>query len=96
MIRDRGFDPGVWRNRIQAFDSTFSLERTDELTLHWFGEAFTYPSQPGVPVFDDRMQYWNDTIPTAGVNQPKTGTQIRIKSVSARGGFMQVQVSPAK
>jgi immune inhibitor A len=47
-------------------------------------------------VFDDRTQYWNPLTPNAGVINPNTGTQVRVKSVSARGNFMQVEVRPAK
>jgi immune inhibitor A len=47
-------------------------------------------------VFDDRIQYYNPEMPTAGVINPHTGTMIRIKSVSAQGTFMQVQVAPAR
>jgi hypothetical protein len=31
-----------------------------------------------------------------GVMNPNTGTQIRVKSISALGNFMQVEVRPAK
>jgi hypothetical protein len=27
---------------------------------------------------------------------PNTGTQVRIQSISAQGGFMQIEVRPAK
>ena len=93
MIRADG---GDWRGRIQAYDSTFGFDPTDALELHWNSELSDHPSQPGVPVFDDNIQYWNPDTPVLGVINPQTGTQIRIKSISALGGFMQVQVRPAK
>jgi immune inhibitor A len=31
-------DGGIWRNRIQSYDSTFSLEPTDSISLHWKGD----------------------------------------------------------
>jgi immune inhibitor A len=86
----------VWTERIQGFDSTFSKEATDAVTLHRNSQPSNHPSLPGVSVFDDNIQYWNPETPRAGVMNPHTGTQIRIKSVSAQGGFMQVQVRPSK
>jgi len=49
-----------------------------------------------VPVFDDNVSYWRADKPNASVITPQTGTQIRIKSVSAKGSFMQVEVRPSK
>ena len=46
--------------------------------------------------FNDVTAFWDPTTPLANVIVPKTGTTIRIKSVSAQGSFMQVQVLPAK
>ncbi len=89
-------DGGVWRNRIQTYDSTFSLEPTDALTLHWNSQPSDHPSQPAVPVFDDRITYYDPANPMGSVINPNTGTQIRIQSISAQGNFMQVQVRPAK
>jgi hypothetical protein len=34
--------------------------------------------------------------PSASAINPNTGTQIRIKSISAKGGLMQLEVRPAK
>lgn len=81
---------------LQSYDSTFSLEATDALLLHRDGVPWYHPSQPGVPIFDDRIQYWNPLVPDNGVQNPHTGTMIKIRSISAQGGFMQVQVSPSK
>lgn len=88
-------DGEPWRPRIQSYDSTFGLEATDALTLNWLSQPSSHPSLPAVPVFDDTKQYYNPATPTAGVINPTTGTQIRVKSLSARGNFMQVQVGPA-
>ena len=89
-------DGGIWRNRIQSYDSTFSKQPTEGYTFHWLSQPSYHPSQPAVSVFDDNNQYWNPLNPTGGVINPNTGTQIRIKSVSAQGNFMQVQVRPSK
>lgn len=89
-------DGGVWRNRIQSYDSTFTKQPTEAVTLHWLSQPSHHPSQPAVSIFDDNNQYWNPANPTGGVINPHTGTQIRIKSISAQGNFMQVQVRPSK
>jgi immune inhibitor A len=89
-------DGGVWRNRVQTFDSTFGLEPTDAVTLHWLSQPSNHVSQPAVPIFDDNNQYWNSDNPWGGVINPHTGTQIRVKSISALGSFMQVEVRPSK
>jgi len=93
MIRADG---GVWRNRMQTYDSTFTLEPTDAITLHWLSQPSYHPSQPAVPMFDDRLSYYDPVNPWGSVIVPNTGTQIRIQSISARGSFMQVEVRPAK
>ena len=49
-----------------------------------------------MPVFNDLTAFWDPATPLANVQVPKTGTSIRVKSVSAQGGFMQVQVAPAR
>ncbi len=95
------------RQRIQAYDSTFGLERTDPITLNLNSSPTTIASKPAVPVFNDLLNWWSagDGHTAAshgrfqpgwtGVNVPKTGTTIRVKSVSAQGKFMQIQVAPA-
>jgi hypothetical protein len=57
---------------------------------------YKYRSQPGASVFDDRVQHWRSATPSAGVKNPDTGTQIRVKSVSQYDGVMEVEVKPAK
>ncbi len=89
-------DNGIWRNRVQSYDATFGLEPTDAITLHWWGEASEHPSLPAVPIFDDMNSYYDDANPMGSVMVPHTGTQIRVKSVSAHGSFMQVEVRPSK
>jgi immune inhibitor A len=89
-------DGGIWRNRVQAYDSTFGLTPTDDITLHWQGESSYHPSQPAVSVFDDNNEYWNPANQLGSVQVPNTGTQIRVKSVSAHDSFMQVEVRPSK
>ena len=89
-------DGGLWRNRTQTYDSTFGFEPTDEITLTCRGVASTHPSLSAVSVFDDNNSYYDPANPMGSVITPVTGTQIRIKSISAHGTFMQVQVRPSK
>ncbi|MFT3891355.1 MAG: immune inhibitor A [Anaerolineales bacterium] len=83
-------------NRIQTFDSTFSIEPTDKVTLHFNSMPITFPSQKGVKAFNDLTQYYNPARLTMGVINPNTGTIIEIRSYSTLENFMQVQVRPAK
>ena len=90
-------DGVVWRNRIQTYDSTFTLEPTDALpNLHVNSVLSPIPSLPAVSVFDDRTLYYDPANPQGSVMNPNTGTQIRIRSISALGNFMQMEVRPAK
>jgi immune inhibitor A len=94
----------VWRPRIQAYDSTFGLTSTPVITLHANSIAQTYGGLPANPLFDDTQSYWVDPATTPGIGNngwasvivPHTGTTIRVVSISARDGFMQVQVAPKK
>ena len=89
-------DGQVWRSRIQSYDSTFTLDKTDAITLNFLSQSSFHASQPAVKFFNDLIQYWNPLTPTAGVQNPHTGTMIRLKSYSAQGNFYQVQVLPVK
>jgi immune inhibitor A len=90
-------DGVVWRNRIQTYDSTFTLEPTDAIpNLHVNSVLSPIPSLPAVPVFDDRVLYYDPANPQGSVINPNTGTQIRIQSINAQGNFMQIEVRPAK
>jgi immune inhibitor A len=88
--------PTPWRNRIQSYDATFTLEPTEPLNLHFNSVPWSYPSLKAVSVFDDRTQYYDPANKLGSVKNPNTGTQIRIQSISAQDGFMQIEVRPAK
>jgi immune inhibitor A len=85
-----------WYGHVQTYDATYGLEPTDAITLHTLGDPSHHPSLPAVPIFDDNLSYYDPAIPTASVMTPQTGTQIRVKSISAHGSFMQVEVRPSK
>jgi immune inhibitor A len=86
-----------WRNRIQTYDSTFTLDRTDGIpNIHHNSVLCPVPSLPAVKMFDDRKSWYDPTNPLGSVITPNTGTIIEIRSISALESFMQVQVRPAK
>ncbi len=86
-----------WRNRVQTYDSTFTLAPTDGIpNIHQNSVLSPIPGLPGVSVFDDRTLYYDPANPQGSVKNPNTGTQILIQSISAQGSFMQVEVRPAK
>jgi len=101
-----GTTPGaVVRVRLQSYDSTFGLDKTDAFTLT--GTAIgtlNFPSQPAVRTFNDNNSYYTAHDPgdalghyQAGwisVQTPHTGTVIKVASVSAQGNFMQVVLNP--
>jgi immune inhibitor A len=86
-------DGAPWRARVQTFDATFTLSKTDAITLHINGVASNLPSLPAVSKFNDLTDFWDPATPLANVVTPDTGTTIRIKSISALDGFMQVAVN---
>jgi immune inhibitor A len=89
----------VWRPRVQSYDSTFGLEKTDPICLHASSIQACYGALPANPVFDDMQSYWVAPNPAidhfgwASVPLPGFGVTVRVVSVSAQGGFMQVQVA---
>ena len=86
-----------WRNRIQTYDSTFTLDRTDGIPdIHHNSVLCPVPSLPAAKVFDDRESYYDPANPLGSVITPVTGTQIRILSISAQNSFMQIEVRPVK
>ncbi|MEU1278229.1 immune inhibitor A domain-containing protein [Streptomyces sp. NPDC005805] len=89
-------DGSLMRNRIQSYDSTFSLYRTDALTLHKAGVKTKIPSQKGVSVFDDRKgTYWTADNPTAGVKVTDTNTRISIVDQPKNGQTIKIKVGPS-
>ena len=64
----------VWQNRIQTYDSTFTLDRTDAVNnLHVNSLLSPIPSLPAAKVFDDRILYWDAANPQGSVKNPNTG-----------------------
>ncbi|MER6343281.1 immune inhibitor A domain-containing protein [Streptomyces sp. NPDC001595] len=89
-------DGTLMRNRIQAFDSPFSLYRTDALTLHKADAVTRVPSSKGVPIFNDHTSaYYDEATPTAGVKITDTNTKIKIVQEALDGSTIKVEVGPA-
>lgn len=95
----RNVNGAVWRNRIQTYDSTFTLSPTDGIpNIHVNSVLSPVPSLPAVSVFDDRIQYYDPANPMGSVKNPNTGTIIKIRSMNSgkQPPFMEIQVGPAK
>ncbi|NKQ28577.1 immune inhibitor A domain-containing protein [Streptomyces galbus] len=89
-------DGTLMRNRVQAFDSTFSWYPTDAITLHKADVATKIKSRPGVPLFDDgRSTYYDASNPAAGVKVTDTNTSIKIISEPLSGSTITVKVGPS-
>ncbi|MFG2458399.1 immune inhibitor A domain-containing protein [Streptomyces sp. NPDC048523] len=89
-------DGTLMRNRIQAYDSTFSWYPTDSVTLHNADVATKIKSKPGVPVFDDgTSSYYDPSNPFAGVNITDTDTRIKIVKEPKNGSTITLQVGPS-
>ncbi|MFF7964652.1 immune inhibitor A domain-containing protein [Streptomyces sp. NPDC007903] len=89
-------DGTLLRNRMQAYDSPFSLDPTDGITLHKAGKATKIKAQNGVSVFNDRAHtYWDPSNPTGGVKVTDTNTKIKIKKQADDGSTIELEVGPA-
>ncbi|MFE9440928.1 immune inhibitor A domain-containing protein [Streptomyces sp. NPDC006602] len=89
-------DGSLMRNRIQAFDSTFSWYPTDAITLHNADVATKIKSRAGVPVFDDgKSTYYDASTPLAGVRITDTDTRIKIVKEPLSGSTITLQVGPS-
>lgn len=91
----------VWRPRVQAYDSTFALDKTDTICLTTPLAQQCYGGLNGNPLFDDTQKYWyppneaNGNLGWASVPLPGYGVKLRVDSMAAGpGGFMAVRVNP--
>ncbi|MGW0082436.1 immune inhibitor A domain-containing protein [Streptomyces sp. NPDC003393] len=89
-------DGTLLRNRFQAYDSPFTLERTDAITLHKADVPVRIKSQKGVSVFNDHTNtYYDASNPTGGVKITDTNTKIKIEKVAKDGSTIELEVGPA-
>jgi immune inhibitor A len=85
-------DGQVWRARVQSFDSTFGLDRTKRICLHFNSVGQCYPSLKANPLFDDTESYWVAPDSSIGNNGwasvplPSFGVTIRVLRVNGGGG----------
>jgi immune inhibitor A len=92
----RWSDGTLMRNRVQTYDSPFSLSRTDGITLHKADVATRVPSAKGVPVFNDHVNdYYDESNPTGGVRVTDTNTKIKIVKEARNGSTISLEVGPA-
>ncbi|MFE5342525.1 immune inhibitor A domain-containing protein [Isoptericola sp. NPDC056578] len=95
----RWSDGTVARNRIQAFDATFGLGKSDAFTLHRETAAGLTTlrtwSNKADSVFDDTdpNAYYDATNPGGSVVVGGTGTKIKVKAVNGKNGVMTVDVT---
>jgi immune inhibitor A len=94
----------VARPRLQSYDATFGLEKTDAISIPstTLGNL-TVAAQAAVRTFNDNVSYYRASDPADAasfykarwnsVNHPHTNTVIKVASVT-QGSFMQVIVNP--
>jgi immune inhibitor A len=83
-------DGQVWRPRIQAYDSTFSLKKTDRVCLHFNSDRQCYGRLRANPRFDDTQSYWVEPNPAIGhfgwASVPLPGYGVSIRILEVRNG----------
>jgi len=91
-------DGQVWRPRIQSYDATFGLDRTDRICLHLNSVKKCYGGLHGNSVFDDTQSYWVSPNPSIGnfgwASVPLPGVGVTIRVLNDRAGTMLVKVAP--
>ncbi|MGW1984292.1 immune inhibitor A domain-containing protein [Streptomyces collinus] len=89
-------DGTLLRNRMQAYDSPFSLDATDGLTLHKADKVTKIKSQKGVSLFNDHTStYYDKTNPAGGVKVTDTNTTIKIIKQAKDGSTLELEVGRA-
>ena len=93
-------DGTIARNRIQSFDATFGLQKTDPISLHReVSETeltrLVKGKQAPVWKFDDTNPeaYWDAANPLHSVKVGGTGTTIKVLTQDTRTGHMTIQVN---
>lgn len=88
----------VWRPRIQSYDATFGLQRTDKICLHANSIKKCYGGLKANPVFDDTQSYWVAPDASIGNNGwasvPLPGFGVTIRVLADKFGTMLVRVAP--
>ncbi|MFD6136943.1 immune inhibitor A domain-containing protein [Isoptericola sp. NPDC060257] len=95
----RWSDGALARNRIQSFDATFGLGKSDAFTLHRETAAGMTTlrtwKEKAESVFNDKdpYAYYDESNPGGSVIVGGTGTKIAVKSVNSKNGVMTVDVT---
>ncbi len=99
-------DGTLMRPRIQAYDATFGVKKTDSITLHQNGVPTTIPSQKAVSTFDDTQSWWTAADPADplsfykaswnSVKVPSTGTRVDVRGAANSQGYVNIEVTPPK
>ncbi|WP_405012726.1 immune inhibitor A domain-containing protein [Kitasatospora sp. NBC_01539] len=89
-------DGTLMRSRIQGYDSTFGLERTDGLQLHRADVLTKIPSASAVATFNDSKAYWDASTPYSSVKVPNTHTAIDVLWNSSNKLETILMVRPVK
>ena len=84
----------AWRNRVQMYDATFGLQKSDSFTLHYNGKASYIRGQDAVPLFDDTRSYQDAKTPTSSVKVANAGVTLRV--LQQQGTTVKVQVGVSK
>ncbi len=70
----RRVDGPLWRNRVQTYDATFTLDKTDGIpNIHQNSVLSPVPSLPAVKVFDDRNSYYDPANLVGQRHRPEHG-----------------------
>jgi immune inhibitor A len=93
-------DGTLSRNRIQGYDSTFDVDRTDALHLELEvagapNKVLDLPARKGVTTFYDSSEtaYWNPDNPRHSTKTAGSGVKIEVLSSDERKGNMKISVS---
>jgi immune inhibitor A len=97
-------DGTLMRPRIQSYDATFGVKKTDSITLHQAGVPTTIPSQKAVPTFDDTQNWWTASDPADAtsfykaewnsVKVPNTGARVDVRGAANSQGYVNIEVTP--
>ena len=74
-----------WNSRVQTYDLTFSLNKTLDATLSYWGVVKKYAGLSAVPNFDDSKLYWDPKAPANSVITPNLGLLFRVVGQSEDG-----------
>ncbi|GGU10039.1 immune inhibitor A domain-containing protein [Nocardioides albus] len=93
-------DGTLSRNRMQGYDSTFDVDRTDRLHLENEvagapNNVLDVPRRKSVPTFFDSSEtaYWDAANPAHSTKTAGSGVKIQVLSSDERKGIMKINVS---